>query len=177
MDIGPLCDSETPVWIDAAGARRSTPPPALPGYVTQASSVLGPLDSTIAQRFVADRVALVGDAAHGIHPIAGQGLNAGMRDVAALVEVLATARARGEDIGSAQVLGRYQQWRRFDTATLALATDAFNKLFSNDLPPVRRLRELGMGVVNALPGLRKSFMREAAGLTGDLPRLLLGERV
>ncbi|MEM6895816.1 MAG: UbiH/UbiF/VisC/COQ6 family ubiquinone biosynthesis hydroxylase [Pseudomonadota bacterium] len=136
-----------------------------------------PLDITIAQRFVADRVALVGDAAHGIHPIAGQGLNAGMRDVAALVEVLATARARGEDIGSAQVLARYQQWRRFDTATLALATDAFNKLFSNDLPAVRRLRDLGMGVVNALPGLRKSFMREAAGLTGDLPRLLLGERV
>ncbi|MEM8592651.1 MAG: UbiH/UbiF/VisC/COQ6 family ubiquinone biosynthesis hydroxylase [Pseudomonadota bacterium] len=136
-----------------------------------------PLDLTIAQSFIADRVALVGDAAHGIHPIAGQGLNAGMRDVAALTEVLSEARQRGEDIGSATVLARYQRWRRFDTATLALATDAFNRLFSNDVPVIRRLRDLGMGAVNALPGLRRSFMREAAGLTGDLPRLLQGESV
>ena len=133
-----------------------------------------PLGLSLAQSFVADRVALVGDAAHGIHPIAGQGLNAGMRDVAALVEVLSEARQRGEDIGAALVLGRYQQWRRFDTATLALATDTFNRLFSNDIAPVRKLRDLGMGVVNALPGLRRTFIREAAGLTGDLPRLLQG---
>ncbi|MEL6690246.1 MAG: FAD-dependent monooxygenase, partial [Pseudomonadota bacterium] len=133
-----------------------------------------PLGLSLAQNFVADRVALVGDAAHGIHPIAGQGLNAGMRDVAALVEVLSEARQRGEDIGAALVLGRYQQWRRFDTATLALATDTFNRLFSNDIAPVRKLRDLGMGVVNALPGLRRTFIREAAGLTGDLPRLLQG---
>ena len=133
-----------------------------------------PLGLSLAQSFVADRVALVGDAAHGIHPIAGQGLNAGMRDVAALVEVLSEARQRGEDIGAALVLARYQQWRRFDTATLALATDTFNRLFSNDIAPVRKLRDLGMGVVNALPGLRRTFIREAAGLTGDLPRLLQG---
>ncbi|MCH2076290.1 MAG: UbiH/UbiF/VisC/COQ6 family ubiquinone biosynthesis hydroxylase [Rhodobacteraceae bacterium] len=133
-----------------------------------------PLGLSLAQSFAADRVALVGDAAHGIHPIAGQGLNAGMRDVAALVEVLSEARQRGEDIGVALVLGRYQQWRRFDTATLALATDTFNRLFSNDIAPVRTLRDLGMGVVNALPGLRRTFIREAAGLTGDLPRLLQG---
>ncbi|MEM9853903.1 MAG: FAD-dependent monooxygenase [Pseudomonadota bacterium] len=136
-----------------------------------------PLSLSLADSFIAERLALVGDAAHGIHPIAGQGLNAGMRDVAALAEVLALARQRGEDIGSAQVLARYQRWRRFDTATLAVATDAFNRLFSNDLAPVRRLRDLGMGAVNAVPGLRRAFMREAAGLTGELPRLLRGEMI
>ncbi|MEO0676508.1 MAG: UbiH/UbiF/VisC/COQ6 family ubiquinone biosynthesis hydroxylase [Pseudomonadota bacterium] len=136
-----------------------------------------PLGLSLAQSFIAERVALVGDAAHGIHPIAGQGLNAGMRDVAALTEVLAEARRRGEDIGSASVLARYQQWRRFDTATLALATDSFNRLFSNDSPGLRAFRDLGMGAVNALPGLRRGFMREAAGLTGDLPALLRGEPV
>ncbi|MEL6550597.1 MAG: UbiH/UbiF/VisC/COQ6 family ubiquinone biosynthesis hydroxylase [Pseudomonadota bacterium] len=136
-----------------------------------------PLNLSLAKSFVADRVALVGDAAHGIHPIAGQGLNAGMRDVAAITEVLSEARARGEDIGGAAVLARYQRWRRFDTATLALATDSFNRLFSNDRPGLRALRDLGMGAVNALPGLRRGFMREAAGLTGDLPKLLRGEPI
>jgi 2-octaprenyl-6-methoxyphenol hydroxylase len=121
---------------------------------------------------VAKRVALVGDAAHGVHPIAGQGLNAGLRDVAALVDVLSEARARGEDIGSPQVLLRYQQWRRFDTAALAAATDTFNRLFSNDNPALRAVRDLGMGLVNAVPGLRRGFIREAAGLTGDLPSLM-----
>ncbi len=133
-----------------------------------------PLGLTLAKSFVADRLALVGDAAHGMHPIAGQGLNAGLRDVAALADVLAEAKARGEDIGTALVLGRYQQWRRFDTATLALATDTFNRLFSNDNPLLRGIRDLGMGAVNAMPGLRRGFIREAAGLTGDLPRLMRG---
>ena len=133
-----------------------------------------PLGLTLANSFIADRVALVGDAAHGVHPIAGQGLNAGLRDVAALAEVLETARGRGEDIGGPQTLSRYQQWRRFDTATLALATDTFNRLFSNDNPLLRAARDLGMGLVNAAPGLRRSFIREAAGLTGDLPRLMRG---
>ena len=136
-----------------------------------------PLDLTLAQSFVGDRLALIGDAAHGVHPIAGQGLNAGLRDVGALAEVLTLAARRGEDIGAADVLARYQQWRRFDTATLALATDTFNRLFSNDNPLLRLGRDLGMGVVNAVPGLRRSFIREAAGLTGDLPRLLQGKRV
>ena len=131
-----------------------------------------PLNLTLANSFIADRVALVGDAAHGMHPIAGQGLNAGLRDVAALAEVLADARARGEDIGSAPVMQRYQQWRRFDTATLAVATDTFNKLFSNDNPLLRGIRDIGMGVVNAIPAARRSFIREAAGLSGDLPRLM-----
>lgn len=131
-----------------------------------------PLGLSVANHFVAPRVALVGDAAHGLHPIAGQGLNAGLRDVAALVETLSDAAARGEDFAAIDVLERYQQWRRFDTSTLVAATDLSNKLFSNDNPLLRLGRDLGMGVVNAIPGLRRSFIREAAGLTGDLPRLM-----
>jgi len=136
-----------------------------------------PLNLTIADSFVGARLALVGDAAHGMHPIAGQGLNAGLRDVGALAEVLTLAGRRGEDIGSQLVLERYQQWRRFDTTTLAAATDLFNKLFSNDNPLLRLGRDLGMGVVGSIPGLRRNFMREAAGLTGDLPRLLQGKAI
>lgn len=133
-----------------------------------------PLNLTLANSLIADRVALIGDAAHGIHPIAGQGLNAGLRDVAALADVLVTARSRGEDIGSAQTLARYQEWRRFDTATLALATDTFNRLFSNDNPLIRAARDIGMGLINSAPGLRRGFMRQAAGLHGDLPKLMQG---
>lgn len=134
-----------------------------------------PLNLTIANSFIGERLALIGDAAHGMHPIAGQGLNAGLRDVAALAEVMILAQRRGEDIASQLVLERYQQWRRFDTATLAVATDTFNKLFSNDNPLLRMGRDLGMGLVNAVPGLRRSFIREAAGLTGDLPQLMTGK--
>lgn len=133
-----------------------------------------PLNLTIASSFTADRLALIGDAAHGMHPIAGQGLNAGFRDVAALAQVLDEARVRGEDIGTAQVLARYQQWRRFDTATLAMTTDLTNRLFSNDNQFLRLIRDIGMGVVNALPPARRGLMREAAGLTGDLPALMRG---
>ena len=133
-----------------------------------------PLNLTLANSFVADRLALIGDAAHGMHPIAGQGLNAGLRDVAALAQVLDEARQRGEDIGAPDVLARYQQWRRFDTATLALVTDMTNKLFSNDNPLLRLGRDLGMGAINAIPKLRRGFIREAAGLTGDLPDLMKG---
>jgi 2-octaprenyl-6-methoxyphenol hydroxylase len=133
-----------------------------------------PLNLTVANHFVAPRVALIGDAAHGVHPIAGQGLNAGLRDVAALAQVLGEARKRGEDMAAPDVLARYQQWRRFDTATLALVTDATNKLFSNDNPILRFGRDLGMGALNAMPKLRRTFIREAAGLTGDLPDLMKG---
>ena len=133
-----------------------------------------PLALSLAERFVADRVALVGDAAHAVHPIAGQGLNAGLKDVAALAETLTEARRRGEDLGRADVLARYQQWRRFDTATLALATDTFNKLFSNDNPLLRLGRDIGLGLVNRSRLARRSFIREAAGLTGDVPRLNRG---
>lgn len=134
-----------------------------------------PLSLSLAQTLVADRVALIADAAHGVHPIAGQGLNAGMRDIAALAEVITDAVRRGEDIGSPQVLHRYEEWRRFDNTALAIATDSFNRLFSNDSSLIRTARDIGMGVVNALPGLRRGFMREAAGLTGDLPRLMKGQ--
>lgn len=133
-----------------------------------------PLGLTVANAFIADRLALIGDAAHGMHPIAGQGLNAGLRDVGALAQVLDEATRRGEDIGAPDVLARYQQWRRFDTATLALATDLTNRLFSNDNPLLRLGRDLGMGAINAMPGLRRKFIREAAGLTGDLPALMRG---
>ncbi len=134
-----------------------------------------PLNLTISERFVDTRLALVGDAAHGVHPIAGQGLNLGLRDVGALAEVLADAKRRGENIGAIDVLERYQQWRRFDTATLAGSTDLINKLFSNDNPLLRLGRDIGMGLINAVPAARRSFIREAAGLTGDLPRLLQGK--
>ncbi|MEM6305780.1 MAG: FAD-dependent monooxygenase [Pseudomonadota bacterium] len=131
-----------------------------------------PLGLSLAHEMVAPRVALVGDAAHGVHPIAGQGLNAGLRDVAALAEVIAEAAQRGEDIGADGPLARYQTWRRFDNATLALATDSFNRLFSNDNALVRVARDIGMGIVSALPGLRRGFIREAAGLNGELPKLM-----
>jgi 2-octaprenyl-6-methoxyphenol hydroxylase len=133
-----------------------------------------PLSLTVANSFVADRLALIGDAAHGMHPIAGQGLNAGLRDVAALAQVMTEAARRGEDIAAPDVLARYQQWRRFDTATLALATDLTNRLFSNDNPLLRAARDLGMGALGHMPRLRRGFIREAAGLTGDLPELMKG---
>ena len=133
-----------------------------------------PLELSLANALVGDRLALVGDAAHAMHPIAGQGLNAGLRDVAALAHVLAEARKRGEDIGAPDVLGRYQSWRRFDVATLAAATDVFNRLFSSDNPLLRAGRDLGMKLVQAFPEARRGFVREAAGLTGELPELMRG---
>lgn len=136
-----------------------------------------PLSLSLATRFVAPRLALVGDAAHGVHPIAGQGLNLGLRDVAALAEVLVEARRRGEDPGALDVLERYQRWRRFDATALALGMDAVNRLFSNDNPLLRLARDAGLGIVDALPGLRRGFMRQAAGLSGELPRLLAGKAI
>ncbi|TKA96041.1 2-octaprenyl-6-methoxyphenyl hydroxylase [Cereibacter changlensis] len=136
-----------------------------------------PLSLSLANSFIAPRVALVGDAAHGVHPIAGQGLNLGLRDVAALAEVLTLAARRGEDIGATDVLERYQRWRRFDATALALGMDTVNRLFSNDNPLLRLGRDLGMGLVNAMPNLRRGFIRQAAGLTGDLPKLLQGKPI
>lgn len=136
-----------------------------------------PLGLSLAQSFISPRLALVGDAAHGIHPLAGQGLNLGLRDVGALAEVIVNARRRGEDIGAPDVLKRYQQWRRFDTTALAAATDGLNRLFSNDNPTLRALRDIGLGAVGAMPALRRRFIREAAGLTGDLPRLMQGRQI
>ncbi len=134
-----------------------------------------PLNLSLADSFIDERIALVGDAAHGIHPLAGQGLNLGLKDIAALTEVLAMAARRGEDIGTKPVLARYQQWRRFDTSAMAAATDGINRLFSNDNALLRGVRDLGLGVVNATPTLRRGFMRHAAGLSGELPKLLRGQ--
>jgi 2-octaprenyl-6-methoxyphenol hydroxylase len=134
-----------------------------------------PLSLLHAERYVAPRLALVGDAAHCMHPIAGQGLNLGLRDVAALAEVLTDARRLGLDIGAASVLERYQRWRRFDSVALLAVTDSLNRLFSNDLAPLRLARDLGLAAVDRLPPLKRLFMRHAMGTVGKLPRLLEGE--
>jgi len=133
------------------------------------------LDYAIARRFVGDRLALIGDAAHVIHPIAGQGLNLGLRDVAALAECIAEAARLGLDPGDVEVLQRYERWRRFDTTAMGVATDGLNRLFSNQSDVLRAARDFGLGVVDRLPGLKKMFVREAAGLTGSVPKLLRGE--
>lgn len=134
-----------------------------------------PLRFAHAETYVKPRFALVGDAAHTMHPIAGQGLNIGLRDVAALAEVLVDAKRLGLDIGSAAVLECYQRWRRFDNQVLLGVTDTLNRLFSNDLAPLRLVRDLGMAAVNRLGPLKHFFMRHAMGTVGDLPRLLRGE--
>ncbi|HEX4890516.1 MAG TPA: FAD-dependent monooxygenase [Alphaproteobacteria bacterium] len=134
-----------------------------------------PLSFHHARDYVADRLALAGDAAHTIHPIAGQGLNLGLRDVAALAEVLVDAHRLGLDIGSAIVLARYQAWRRFDNVSLSVITDLLNRLFSNDLPLLRLARTIGLGVAGSIGPLRRMAMRHAAGDAGTLPRLLNGD--
>ncbi len=136
-----------------------------------------PLSLMHAARYSDDRLALIGDAAHAIHPISGQGFNLGLKDVAALSECIVDARRLGLDIGSPQVLERYERWRRFDNIALIATTDGLNRLFSNDLPPVRLARDLGMAAVNRMPGLKRFFMNHAMGLVGDLPRLVQGRRL
>jgi len=134
-----------------------------------------PLKFHLARAFVRPRFALAGDSAHGIHPIAGQGLNLGLKDSAALAEVVLDAARLGLDIGALDVLRRYERWRRFDAFTLAAATDGLNRLFSNDIVPLRVARDLGMGMVDRIGPLRRFFMRHAGGEIGKLPRLLKGE--
>jgi 2-octaprenyl-6-methoxyphenol hydroxylase len=134
-----------------------------------------PLDMQIARNFIADRFALIGDAAHVVHPLAGQGLNIGMRDVAALAETIVDAARLGLDIGSEVHLERYERWRRFDSAFSAAVMDGMNRLFSNDNAPLRVLRDLGLGLVDRAPGVKRFLVSEAAGATGTLPHLLKGE--
>jgi 2-octaprenyl-6-methoxyphenol hydroxylase len=134
-----------------------------------------PLGLHIARSFIAARLALIGDAAHVIHPIAGQGLNMGLRDGAALAEAIVDAARLGLDIGGADVLERYQRWRRFDTMAMGVATDGLNRLFSNESDALRIARDVGLGLVDRMPGLKSFFIREAAGVTGEVPKLLRGE--
>lgn len=136
-----------------------------------------PLRLSLAERWVAPRLVLAGDAAHGVHPIAGQGLNLGLRDAAALAEVLIEAGRRGEDIAAPDVLARYQTWRRPATVALALGMDTVNRLFSNDNPLLRAARGLGMGAVDACAPLRRAAVRQAAGLAGQTPRLMTGRPI
>ena len=149
----------------------------LDGVTVEGPRFVYPLSLSLAEQLTARRIALIGDAAHGVHPVAGQGLNLGLKDAAALTEVLIEAARNGEDIGAETVLDRYARWRRFDNTTLAAGFDAFVRLFSSDLPPVRLARDLGMAAVNRIAPLRRAFMHEAGGATGDLPKLLKGEPV
>lgn len=183
-------DRASLVWTekrDRAEALKQASPEAFDAHLYRrfgdflgAISVVGPvftypLSIAIAERLCAPRIALLGDAAHGVHPIAGQGLNLGLKGAAALAEVIVEAARLGEDIGSEAVLDRYASWRRFDTNTLAAGMDAFVWLFSNDNPMIRLVRGVGMSVVNRVGPARRFFMHEAGGAVGDLPRLLRGE--
>ena len=175
------------VWTECAAHARQFVGLDDPSFIQELSrrfgdfmgkiSVVGPrfchpLGLQFADTSVARRLVLIGDADHGMHPIAGQGLNMGYRDVAALVDVLAEARHVGLDIGSAAVLKRYQRWRRFDNTLMLAVTDGLNRLFSNNIAPIRVARDIGLGGVNRMPGLKKILMRSAMGLSGDLPTLM-----
>ena len=131
-----------------------------------------PLELSIADQFIDERLALIGDAAHSVHPIAGQGLNAGFKDIAALAHIIQDARNRGEDLGSLGVLKRYEEWRRFDSAQLAYSTDLFNKLFSNENEALRLARNIGLKLLDSIPVAKRNIIKEAAGITGELPRLM-----
>jgi len=195
--ILPMCDGErgehrsSIVWTERADLARRLlqldAPPFQAEFARRFGSHLGhaepagprwsyPLSLVHADRYVDTRLVLVGDAAHGIHPIAGQGYNLGVRDIAALVEVLIEARRLGLDVGAADTLERYARWRRADNFAMVAATDVLNRLFSNDAPPLRLARDLGLAAVHRMPAMRRFFARHAMGLVGDLPKLIRGER-
>ncbi|MGE0741457.1 MAG: UbiH/UbiF/VisC/COQ6 family ubiquinone biosynthesis hydroxylase [Hyphomonadaceae bacterium] len=134
-----------------------------------------PLSLQLAERMIDERVALAGDSAHGIHPLAGQGLNLGLKDCAALAECVADGVGLGLDPGDVSILERYQRWRRFDNVSMALGMEFFDKLFSNDIAPLRAARSFGLAAVNAVGPARRFFMKYAGGGAGDLPKLLRGE--
>jgi 2-octaprenyl-6-methoxyphenol hydroxylase len=193
LAILPLTDDRASlVWTERAAvaeALATAPPAAFEAYLHRRfGETLGrprllggrqafPLGLQISDRLVAERFALVGDAAHAIHPIAGQGLNLGLKDVAALAETVIEARRLGEDVGSLLVLERYASWRRFDAMAVALAADGFTRLFSSDNPALRVVRDAGLALVARSPALKRFFVREASGAEGELPRLLRGEAV
>jgi 2-octaprenyl-6-methoxyphenol hydroxylase len=178
------------VWTEAASraeALAKGSPEAFEAYLSRRfGEMLGrprligprftyPLQLQIADSLIAPRTALIGDAAHAVHPLAGQGLNMGLKDAAALAEVLIDARRLGEDVGGPLALERYARWRRFDAASLAITTDLMSRLFSNDHPAVRAVRGAGIALVNRIAPARRLFMRDAGASLGDLPRLLRGE--
>ncbi len=178
------------VWTESrAEAARLTAAPALDAEIVKrlghhlgAVRIDGllqsyPLGLRLARDFVKPRFCLVGDAAHAIHPLAGQGLNLGLRDAAALAETIVDAHRLGLDIGQLDLLERYQAWRRFDTAEMAALTDGLNRLFSNDNPLLRFARDFGLGIVDRLPFLKRAMIGEAAGRAGETPRLLRGEAI
>lgn len=134
-----------------------------------------PLSLQLAERMIDQRVVLAGDSAHGIHPLAGQGLNLGLKDCAALAECIADGVALGLDPGDVSILERYQRWRRFDNTSMALGMEFFDKMFSNDIAPLKAARRLGLAAVNAVGLARRFFMKYAGGAAGDLPKLLRGE--
>jgi 2-octaprenyl-6-methoxyphenol hydroxylase len=136
-----------------------------------------PLGLLHAEHYIAPRLALAGDAAHAIHPIAGQGLNIGIRDAAALAEIIVDALRLGLDPGSVNVLEGYERWRRFDNTMMIAATDGLNRIFSNDVGPIKFARDVGLAAVNRTPPLKRLFMRHAMGVLGDLPRLIRGEPI
>ncbi|MGF1503407.1 MAG: UbiH/UbiF/VisC/COQ6 family ubiquinone biosynthesis hydroxylase [Paracoccaceae bacterium] len=170
--------AETLMGLDEArftSELRARIGPRLGAIRLAAPRIAHPLNLSLAERFAAPRLALLGDAAHGVHPIAGQGMNLGLRDVAALAEVLLEARGRGEDIGDLRVLQRYERWRRFDAVSFALGMDALNRLFSNGIGPLSAVRQAGLSAVDHLPAVKRHLMREATGQAGTVPRLLRGE--
>ncbi len=198
MPAGPLAilplpgDRSSIVWTETTARAAAIGALDDAGYLAELSPRFGdflgtlrlegerysyPIGLSLAERVTGPRLALAGDAAHGIHPLAGQGLNLGLRDVAALAEVVVAAARRGQDIGAPDVLDGYARWRRFDIAALALATDGLNRLFSNDNPLLRLGRDLGLGAVDRLPTLRRALIGEAAGAAGDLPLLIRGLRL
>lgn len=161
--------------LDAAAAEIEAAMGSSLGGVTVEEAIQAfPLKLQLARDFVAPRLALIGDAAHVIHPLAGQGLNLGLNDVAALAETVLDALRLGMDHGAADALERYQRWRRLDTALMAAVTDNLNRLFSNDVAPVRALRDVGLGLVDRLPRIKSSLIGRAAGLDSHAPRLVRG---
>ncbi len=169
-----MCELDDAAFIEEVNKRFTSEL----GEVTLAGERANfPLSLSVARSFIGDRIALIGDAAHGVHPLAGQGMNIGLRDVAALAEIVLETEQLGLDIGDATTLERYQQWRRFDGVMSAFAMDGLNRLFSNDNALLREVRGIGLRLVERVPPLKAFFVSEAAGLNGDVPRLMKGEPI